>query len=134
MTGFINLWAVLVSTVLGFGLGWLWYSKHVFGNIWMRETGVVCDGQTNGGQKAKMLGITIFLTLISAFVFALFLGPYYTFKLAIYVSFMISIGFITTSLGVNYLYLNRSLKLFLIDAGYYIALFLLFAVVFGLMK
>ena len=37
---YINLWAVLVSTVAFWALGALWYSPVLFGKRWQKEVGL----------------------------------------------------------------------------------------------
>ena len=47
------------------------------------------------------------------------------------IGFGIGLGFIATSIGVNYLFARKSLKLFLIDAGYWTVVYTAMGAVFG---
>jgi hypothetical protein len=44
------------------------------------------------------------------------------------------VGFIATSIGVNYLFSRMPRSLFLIDAGYWIVIYLVMGAIFGLMS
>lgn len=46
--------------------------------------------------------------------------------------FIVGLGFIATSFGVNYLFAQRSMKLWLIDAGYVTVQFTVMGLVLGL--
>ena len=47
----INYLAVLVATVLAFGLGSIWYGKPLFGSAWQREMGL-SDEDIQSGNLA----------------------------------------------------------------------------------
>lgn len=127
----INYWAVLVAAASAFVLGGAWYSPALFGRIWHREAGVNYD-QPKTGHGPVVFGVSFLFSLIAAFVFALFLGRDPTFAYAVQSGFGIGLCWVATSFGINYLFAGRSLKLFLIDAGYHIAQFTLYGVILGL--
>lgn len=131
MLGMINGWAVLLATVLTFGLGALWYSPIVFGKLWMQESGVNPDNY-DGKHKAIVFGISFVLSLIAATVFAIFLGVRPGFFFAVGMGFSTGVSWVATSFGINYLFAGKSWKLLLIDAGYHIAQFTLYGIVLGL--
>jgi hypothetical protein len=58
----------------GFALGGLWYSPLMFLKVWNREAGVG-DTPKPGGHPAKVFGVAFLFALISAAVFAWWLGP-----------------------------------------------------------
>ena len=68
----VNVWAVLLAAVSAFMLGGLWYGP-LFKNAWCREAGV--DPNKPNGHPAAVFGGAFVLSLIAAYVFALFLGP-----------------------------------------------------------
>ena len=68
----INPGAVLAAALSSFLLGGLWYSKILFGNIWMREAGY---DESGGHHPARVFGVGFVFSLIGAYVFARFLGP-----------------------------------------------------------
>ncbi|MFN3842845.1 MAG: DUF1761 domain-containing protein [Rehaibacterium terrae] len=121
----INVWAVLVAAVSAFLLGGLWYGP-LFGKAWIRESGA--DPQK--GHPGKVFGGAFVLSLIAAYAFAMFLGKLPLAEAAFY-GFVAGLCWVATSFGINYLFAQRSLKLFLIDGGYHTLQFTLYGVVLG---
>lgn len=128
--GEINQLAVWAAAVSAFVLGGLWYAPPVFGRAWQREAGL-SDEQLRGGNMAKIFGVAFVLTLLAAYVFALFLGARPAAGFAIGAGFAAGLGWVATSFGINYLFERKSLRLWLINGGYHTAQFTLFGVVLG---
>ena len=63
----VNILAVLVTTVIIFILGWVWYSPLLFYRPWMRARGI---DPTVAMQGAKMPGGKLLLELARCFVLA----------------------------------------------------------------
>ena len=61
----LNYLAVLVSGVVLFMLGGLWYSPAVFGKAWMRENGFKEEDMKNSNM-VKIFGLAFLLAVISA--------------------------------------------------------------------
>lgn len=70
----INIWAVLAAAVSAFLLGGAWYSPLLFGRAWQRAAGL-SEEQLKAGNPAVVFGGSLVLSLVAAFVFAMFLGP-----------------------------------------------------------
>lgn len=128
--GDINVWAVLVAAVSSFLLGGIWYGP-LFKHAWCREAGVDPD-PAKGGHPAKVFGGAFVLSLIAAFVFASWLGPQPELADAVRKGAITGAAFVAASFGINYLFANRSLALWLIDGGYHTLQFTLYGVVLGL--
>lgn len=124
---------VLAAAVALFILGGLWYSPALFGATWGRESGIAYDAaQAKKGHGAVVFGASFVFALIAAFVFATALGPDPPLAYAVKSGFTIGLCWVATSFGINYLFAGRTLKLFLIDAGYHIAQFTLYGLILGL--
>ena len=113
-----NIWAVLTAAVASFLLGGLWYSPLLFGKVWQREVGL-SDEQLAGGNMAMIFGLSLLLSLIASLVFALFLGPRPPLALGLGAGASAGLCWVSGSLGINYLFERRTLKLFAINAGYH---------------
>lgn len=124
----INVLAVVAAAVSSFVLGGLWYSPMLFGRIWSREAGIADKG---AGHPAIVFGIGFLLSLIAAAVFAMFLGPDPALKFAVGAGVAAGLFWVATSFGINYLFANRGLKLWLIDGGYHTLQFALYGLIFG---
>lgn len=124
--------ASIVAAIVGvFGLGGLWYSPALFGNIWNKEAGL--DPKDKKGHPAIVFAASFVFGLISAYGTGLL-----TFgsdlRSAAWIGFLIGFGFVGTSFGINYMFGGRSLKLLAIDAGYHTLQFTIYGVIFGLWK
>ncbi|HMM66047.1 MAG TPA: DUF1761 domain-containing protein [Dokdonella sp.] len=126
-----NIWAVLVAAVSAFVLGGLWYSPILFGKPWQREAGVT-DEQMQNANMAMIFGLGFVLSLVAALVFALFLGPRPPVSLGLGAGFAAGLCWVGASFGINYLFERRSLKLFLINAGYHTVQFTVIGLILAL--
>lgn len=125
----INLWAVLVAAFSVFALGGIWYSPILFGNYWINEEG----REKNANRHNPLVFVLSFwLSLVAAVVFAIYLGPKPSLIYAVGAGFSIGLCWVATSFGINYSFAGRSIKLYLIDAGYHIAQFTIYGLILGL--
>ena len=127
----INLWAVLVAALSSFLLGGLWYSPLLFGKAWQREVGL-SDETLAQANMARIFGLSFVLSLVAAFVFALFLGPRPPVALGLGAGASAGSCWVASSFGINYLFSRRSLKLFAIDGGYHTLQFTLIGAILAL--
>ena len=114
----VNYLAVVIAAVASFLLGGLWYSPALFGKAWQREAGL-SDEQLKSGNMARIFGLSLVLSLLAAWVFALFLGPRPPAALGLGAGFSAGLCWVTASFGINYLFERKSFKLFLINGGYH---------------
>lgn len=113
----IKFLAVLVAALLAFGVGGLWYSPLLFAKIWMREAGLD-EERTRKANMARVFGLSFLCSLVIAFNLAAFIGPQGTAGFGLFAGAAAGIGWVAMSLGVTYLFEQRSLKLWLINSGY----------------
>lgn len=126
----VNLGAVVVAASSSFLLGGVWYSQALFCNTWIREAGRA--DQPKQRHKAMVFALSFALSLIAAFVFAMFLGPRPALGFAVGAGAAAGACWVAASFGINYLFGGRSFKLWLIDGGYHTLQFTLFGLVLGL--
>ena len=127
----VNWLAVLVAAVSAFVLGGIWYGP-LFKKTWCREAGVDIDAK--GRHPAAVFGGAFVLSLVAAWALAAVIGRTdATLGFALHVGFLTGLCFVATSFGINYLFAGRSLKLWLIDAGYHVLQFTLYGLVIGLL-
>lgn len=131
MAVFMGAWdcvAILAAALSSFLLGGLWYSGKVFGSVWMSE---MQDGRVMGqGHPIKIFGLSFLFSLLAAGSFYGLVGMHPELHQAVHFALLTGIGFIATSFGINYQFANRSLKVWLIDAGYHLVQFLLYALIY----
>ena len=127
----VNYLAVLAAAVATFALGGLWYSPALFGKVWQREAGVT-EEKMKSANMGLIFGLTFVLALIAAWVFALFLGPRPPMALGFGAGFSAGLCWVAASLGINYLFERKSLKLWLINGGYHTLQFTIIGLILAL--
>ncbi len=126
----INWLAVLVATVSAFVVGGLWYGP-IFGKAWMNEMGFTED-DLKDANMAKIYGTAFVLEFIIALQLAFFLGHGGTDpSIGQGAAYGLHIGlfFIAAAMGVNALFSRISLKLWFINAFYFVILLTLMGVI-----
>lgn len=145
-----NVMAILVAAIVPIILGFLWYNPMLFGNVWMRESGMT-EEKMKGGNMAVIFGVSIVLSLLLSF-FTQFLvihqlgaiqmiggDPASTDVLPSFQAFMDDYGsnhrsfghgaihgamagvfMVLPILGINGLFERQSWKHILVNAGYWI--------------
>jgi hypothetical protein len=127
----VNYLAVIAAAVATFVLGGLWYSPALFGKVWRREAGVT-EEQMKNANMAKVFGLAFVLSLIAAWVFALFLGPRPPMALGLGAGFSAGLCWVAASFGINYLFERKSFKLWLINGGYHTLQFTIVGLILAL--
>jgi hypothetical protein len=124
------MWAALAAGVASMILGALWYSPALFGKAWRAASGVT-EAQANSANRAKTLGAAFVLAVIGAAVFAMFLGPRPAPMFATAAGLAAGLCWVAGSFGINYLFEQRPLRLFLINGGYHTLQYTLIGAVLG---
>lgn len=143
-----NIYAVLVSSLVTLLVGFIWYNPKVFGTAWMKETGMT-EEKAQQGNMAKIFGLTIFYSLMIAFLmpaltvhqmgalgmiggdpslakpsYEAFLADYgdafRTFKHGALHGFMTGLFLALPITAINALFEHKSWKYILINAGFWI--------------
>lgn len=125
----INWLAVVVATLSSFALGGLWYGP-LFSKAWMKLTGMTKEK----GAEASMavtFGGTFALNLLIAIALALLTGPHAGWRMGLHTGLFSAFFFVGTSIGVIYLFEQRPLKLWLINAGYQVVNFSIMGSIIG---
>ncbi|MBT8099793.1 MAG: DUF1761 domain-containing protein [Gammaproteobacteria bacterium] len=126
----VNYLAVVAAALSSFLLGGLWYSPLLFLRPWNAAMGR--DDASPDGHPVRVFGLSFLFALVSAFVFAILLGPAPELWPAIQLGVTIAIGFIAMSFGINYQFANRPMSALFIDGGYHVGQFVLYGVILGL--
>ncbi len=126
----INWLSVIVSALAAFAIGGLWYSPVLFSKVWQREV-KLSDEDIKDSNMAMIFGTTFVLNVIGAIALDMVIGVESTFMSGLCTGLYVSIVWIATSFGINYLYTRKSFKLYLIDAFYYIVFFSVMGAILG---
>jgi len=122
--------AVFVATIASFMLGGLWYSKAMFGSAWMQEVGLTEEAMDSANMRRTFAG-TIVLQILAAIALSVYLGADSSWQTGLITGLVIGLFWIATAYGVTYLFEQRSVRLFLINAGYYVVLYATIGTIIG---
>jgi hypothetical protein len=64
----INYWAVILATLSSMVVGSIWYTPRVFGNYWMKTSGVKPSGRA--ADAVVPIVVTVLVSFITAWVLA----------------------------------------------------------------
>lgn len=117
----INYVAVIVCAVAIFFTGSVWFSA-LFGKIWVHELSRhnVTIQAPSSAQLALCMGLTFLQNNIMAFAMACLVALTHstTFESGLILGIIAALGFAAPAIGGVFTWEIRSVKLFLIDAGY----------------
>src|SRR5690625_4671697 len=106
----LNIWAILVATIVAFIIGGLWYSPVMFVKVWMKEAGLD-EGQLNNANIGKIFGLAFIFIFIMTICLAMFLNdPSIDTIAGAFYGFLTGFGWISMALAVNSLYERKSWK------------------------
>ena len=126
----INWLAVIAASVAAFFLGGIWYSKKLFGARWMQEIGLT-EGSTDQTHVTRTFIATFVLQFIAATALAVFIGTESSWISGLQAGALIGLLWIATAYAITYLYEQRSMRLFLINAGFYVVQFAVMGTILG---
>jgi len=119
----MNWIAIAVAALATFAIGYVWYGM-IFKNAWIAETGM-----TEEKQKQGNMALTFGLSLVFAFLLAMFLYNFvwhdddpssHNFKHGMAHGLFLCLFTVLPTLGTNALYEQKSWKYILINVGYWI--------------
>ena len=117
--GEINWLAVVLGAVAFFLVGVIWYGM-VFGKAWQKAAGL-SDEQLKRGNMGLIFGLAFIAELMIALTLGHSIARSGASDRAV---MMMAVGFGATimvpAIGINYLFMRKTLTLFLIDAGHFI--------------
>ncbi len=125
-----NYLAIAAAALVYFAIGGLWYSPILFAKVWAREAGMT-EAQTLRPPLGRIFGLSALAALVMAFNLAAFLGAKASLSFGLFAGAATGIGWVAMSLGVIYLFEQRSLKLWLINSGYQVVAYTAMGAILG---
>lgn len=126
--------AIAVSFVASMAIGFLWYAKFLFGNLWMNLVGL--DPNRVGKEDAvKSIGIAALMALAMTIGFAIFYGwsGAVGWIEGLMMGFVAWVAFGLPISMVHPTFEGRNLLVGIIYVGHHLVEFLAFGVIFGLL-
>jgi hypothetical protein len=116
----VNIWAILVASVVSFGIGALWYSPILFGKEWMALSKIsdkdIGDAQSKGMWKHYVIH---FIFTVITFCVLAFIASATGLKTSgdgAFIAFVAWLGFILPGSVSELLWKKTPFKLVLIDS------------------
>jgi hypothetical protein len=132
--GGVDNWAIVLAAVAGYIVGAFWYMA--LAKPWMAAQGFTPDSmKANQSPLPFILAFAanvVIATALAGVVGHLGVGQV-TLKNAVISAAALWLGFVATTLAVNYSFGRRPLRLYLIDAGHWLSVFLAQGIVIGAM-
>jgi len=125
----VNWLSVAVAAGAAFVIGGLWYGP-LFGKAWMRLSGVTRNNAAGPGMALTFGGAYV-LNFIAATGIATVSGDRAGIWFPLHTGLLSAVFFIAPALGVIYLFEQRPLRLWCINAGYQVLNFSAMGAVIG---
>jgi len=97
-------------------VGGIWYGP-LFGKTWMAAFGF-SEVELESRNMPKVFGGALALAIFATIILEMFIGSEADLLFGLMAGFFAGIGWVATFLGILYLFEMRSMKAFLINAGY----------------
>lgn len=125
----LNWIAVLVASLAGFVLGGLWYGP-LFLKPWLRVSGMSFE-RGSAQNKLLVFGLAWVSNLIAAAGLCLFMGAHHGALVGAHLGLLGGFVFAATALALVYLFEDRPLQHWLINAGYLLVNFAAMGAILG---
>lgn len=125
----INWWSVFLAALSSFLIGGLWYGP-LFGKIWMTEFGFTIE-ELEKRSAPKTFGLSFGLALIAAIILEMFIGHTADLQMGLGAGFFAGIGWVATFTGIQYLFEMKSLKVFMVNAGFSVTSLTIMGLILG---
>ncbi len=127
----LNFIAIIVATLAKNVIGYLWYSKYLFVNIWLAETGL--KKETLGDPKKAIL-LSVCAGLLFSFTVAVLLSIMsLDLRTSLAIGVIMAIGISGAQMLPSYAFEGRSFKLYLIYTTQYVVEFIAVILILSLM-
>jgi hypothetical protein len=134
MTGYeLNYIGVLISAIVGFFIGMLWYSPLLFGKVWMKLSKIskkdIEKSKKKGMGKSMITGFLGVLLTAGMLSFFVDMSGAATILEGAQIAFHIWLGFVATVLLNSVLWEGKPFKLYILNiAHYFVALIVMGAI------
>lgn len=129
----LNYWAILVSGIVSMVLGAVWYSPPIFGNLWMKLSGMSHEQLEH--SKKKGMAVSYLVAFIALLVTAYVLAHYVnyagakTFQDGLWAGFWPWLGFVAPITIGMVLWENKPLSLWVLHNVHHLISLLIMGVI-----
>ena len=121
----VNPLVPVAVAVMVMAVGMVWYSLQVFGKKWMSDVGLSLEVM----NKAPVASYVV--SIVASLVLGMFMDYFatrlnlHTWQGGLVLGAKMWLAFVATSMAMNYVFARRPRRLFLIDIGYQLVIFVL---------
>ncbi len=121
----VNPLVPIAVAVMVMAVGMVWYSLQVFGKKWMSDVGLSLEVM----NKAPVASYVV--SIVASLVLGVFMDYFatrlnlHTWQGGLVLGAKMWLAFVATSMAMNYVFARRPRRLFLIDVGYQLVIFVL---------
>lgn len=130
----VNYLAILACGVASMIIGFVWYSKALFGNQWMKLAKISPDEMNKANQNMFALYAPMFVaSLVMAFVLAqfIFFASAITWMQGAIIGFWAWLGFVATIMLTGVIFERKPMQLYYIQAGYQLVTLVVMGAILG---
>ena len=123
--------AIISAAVVNIIIGMTWYSKYLFGNVWLKLIGK--KQQELMKDASRTYSTSTVASLVTSAMLAFFIGLAQASSVmdGMRIGFFAWLGFVATSTLAAYLFEGRSVKLYVIYNTYQLVAFLAMGAILG---
>ena len=113
----LNIIAVVIATVASMAIGFAWFSPVLFGKAWLGLVGLNEDDAGKGAARAMLGSVVATIVLVLVLSVFIYWAQAEDAAAGALIGLLVWVGFVATTSGVNFLFSQRPLRLWLIEAG-----------------
>lgn len=136
----VNYLAVVVAAVASMVMGFLWYSKILFGKLWMKLSGYTTESLKKAQKEmGKLYAVSFVVSMVTAYVLSHVMVlsenfyQYSELSTGLTTAFWMWLGFMMPVQLMGEIFGEKKWKLFGINTGYQLVSLILMAVVLAVM-
>lgn len=129
--------AVAVGVVINMAAGAFWYSPVLFAKAWMSEVGLTAERiQADRAGAYRGYAVSIVASIVIAFTLAIIVeaAGADTALDGLVLGLLAGVGFVAATQASNYTFESKSLKLYLINIGYPVVVFVVLGILLSVWR
>lgn len=135
MTFSVGILPLIIGGIFNMGLGAMWYSKVLFAEPWMAESGVTDEQLSDTTDMGKVYGLTMLMALVTSYVIGFIVNNMGITNVgqALVLAIIVWLGADLPMIIKNWGFESRTIKLGLINHSYQLLVYGVVSILFVLL-